>query len=171
MHRKPSRLLSLPPELRNMIFELVMGRPRVFIMHGGTSPTTIYSNSPEPLHRFYYISWVQERDHSFPILTKLYLVCRQLLQETFLLLYSAPIFDFQNNFVMEKWAESLKDTERAAVRSVVFWDEYCKHLPANLMRLPGLKDVYAVDPMDYAMLEEALFGLHVNARWLDWSYA
>ena len=106
----------------------------------------------------------------FPFLTPLYLVCRQLYRETISLLYSEPIFDFQDGIVMERWSELLGDAKRAAVTSVVLWDNWHGRGSEILACFPGLKFLYSVAPMDFSEYEEEFARLDVKVRWLDHTF-
>ena len=169
MHSNPSPLLALPLELQNIIYELVIARPRVFVMHTGTNPTAANGKPQGSLDRFTYVSCAYERDDQHPILTRLYLVCRHLYRQTLVLFYSAPIFDFHDSFTMIKWTESLNDTQKASLRSMVLRDSCCNFLSADNSRFPGLQTIFATDPVDYLNFQQELTWFDVEVTLLKYS--
>ena len=69
--------------------------------------------------------------------TKVNQVCRQLYQESTLLLYSAPAYSFTNRKAMDRWLMQLRPVQKRAIQTLIMGSY--KPKPSQLKKLTGLK--------------------------------
>ena len=110
-----SRLLSLPPEIRNRIYILVLGDERLAIYY---EP---HQHKYEQINYFrggLFHHWVLDRDIRDARRTLhlgLLRVCRQTYGETALLPYALNEFSFGNDWIRRKFWKKTKPAQQRAV--------------------------------------------------------
>lgn len=134
-----SNLLRLPREVREQIYELVIGGHHLQIHHlpiqtrsgrprtqGRRPGDLLYSCTPWDLvwdytaqvyRPTYPFDWPDSFNHG-PRVTLLARVCRQLHQETSLLLYKLNLFSFGHPWMKRMWFESLKPIQMETLRRI-----------------------------------------------------
>ncbi len=161
---KEALLLRLPVEVRQRIYELVLGGHHIQIetvqhMLLARAPETLERGAPSNTHLTHECApisgWYDRPDSAVlpdvPLyqLMPLARVCRQFHQETSLLLYQLNVFTFESAIIMRRWLESRKPVQVRALRKVLLpwrpmyrggWQQCLFH--QHRKHLTGLVEVY-----------------------------
>ena len=116
-----SRLLSLPPEVRNRIYNLVLGGERLAINYEPHQHTYKQINyfcqrvhmGGGLYHHLAPVPYRHDARHTFHL--GLLRVCRQIYGETALLPYALNEFSFSNDWVRWKFWKETKPAQQRAV--------------------------------------------------------
>ncbi|KAF2789249.1 hypothetical protein K505DRAFT_328365 [Melanomma pulvis-pyrius CBS 109.77] len=132
-HNSTTRLLSLPPELRNKIFALALGSYRLQRSEWGPPSGTFYAHpgaSRQP------VKWINR--------CALLRVCRQIYSETATLPYRLNCFSFgMGTPELAFWIRKRSAAQLAAVRTLAVPFSTIRLEPQILDVLPNLKTVIA----------------------------
>ena len=116
-----SRLLSLPPEIRNRIYNLVLGRERLAINYEPHQHKYKQTNHHRQRVHFggglyHYLDLNHYRPGARHTLhLGLLRVCRQIYGETALLPYALNEFAFENGWVRRKFWKETKPAQQRAI--------------------------------------------------------
>lgn len=122
-----SPLLSLPPELRNRIYDLVLGGKRLWI--GYSLHEHKYKTTRSRRERIHIAGGLCYHERSSLLKTLnigLLRVCRQTYGEAALMLYALNKFAFENNWVRRKFEKGMRPAQMRAIGNykIMDWERY-----------------------------------------------
>ena len=150
MHNQKTRLIRLPPEIRQIIFKLVVGSRNILIDEAWKSSLErdcglCYRSRFDNVGLSRYNYWTKAIEQPEP-LSPIRLLCRQIFFDTFFLPYSMNIFTFYEECHLNLWRRGLQMEHQRAVRTLLLDmdDNSCLSAMKVVESFKGLRDLYLV---------------------------